>query len=388
MITDVFCNVRASEKNFTYSIPLISPRTKEGSVKREQQKSWYEWLFDALCIASIVGIYPRFIEPSILFTSRQRLFLSHLPSSLNGMKIVFFSDLHINHWSSKSFLLRVQKAIARLSPDIIIFSGDLLTYSQLPCPEKASIFFKNISSICPIFACLGNHDYQDYSTLDSSGEPVCGHPNGNPILQGLKRLIGAPRSPKQHPVSSPVALNKELLRFYTDHNVTLLDNETIHIGHGTHRINLTGLGDITAGHLSPSTAYKGYDLRLPGIVFAHSPDAYSQLAYFPGDLFLFGHTHGGQVNIPFLWERLTPLTDKSLKSGVYHRDGRTLFVTRGIGATFPFRLFAPPQIVLFEIFRGGRLPAEAYASQLFERSPVTPSFAAHRTSTPEEEPQS
>jgi predicted MPP superfamily phosphohydrolase len=361
---------------------------KEGSVKREQQqKSWYEWLFDALCIASIVGIYPRFIEPSLLFSSRQRLFLPNLPPSLNGMKIVFFSDLHINHYSSRTFLLRVQKAIAHLSPDIIIFSGDLLTYSQLPCPEMASTFFKNISSVCNVFACFGNHDYQEYSTLDSSGEAVSGYPNGNPILQGIKRLIGAPRSPKQHPVSAPVSLNKELLRFYDDHNVTLLDNETIHIGHGTQRINLTGLGDVTAGHLSPSTAYKGYDLRLPGIVFAHTPDAYSQLAYFPGDLFLFGHTHGGQVNIPLLWERITPLADTSLKSGLYHRDGRTLFVTRGIGATFPFRLFAPPQIVLFELFRGGRQRVEARASPVFERSPITPSFAAHRTSTPEEEAQ-
>ena len=156
--------------------------------------------------------------------------------------------------------------------------------------------------------------------------------------------------PRANILSPPLPMNEELLRFYSDHNVTLLDNETVHIGRDTHRFNLTGLGEITAGHLVPTTAYKGYDRRVPGIVFAHNPDAYSALSYFPGDLFLFGHTHGGQVNLPFLWERITPLNDTSLKSGLYLRDGRTIFVTRGVGATFPFRLFAPLSLCSLNCF--------------------------------------
>jgi predicted MPP superfamily phosphohydrolase len=358
---------------------------KVGSVSTATfQKSWVEWLFDTLCIASIIGIYPRFIEPRFLFTSRQRISLPALPPSLDGMKVLLLSDLHINHYSSPRFLLRLQKAIVLLSPDLILFSGDLLTYSQLPREDLAATFFDGLRPPLGLFACLGNHDYKEYSTLDSSGQAVAGYPNGHPILQGLKRLFKTSRSPRQHPLSSPLPLNKELLRFYSDHNVTVLENETVRIGHGTQRINLTGFGDITSGHFSPTTAYNGYDLRLPGIVFGHSPDIYSHLSYFPGDLFLFGHTHGGQINLPFLWERITPLNDKSLKSGLYQRDGRTVFVTRGVGTTFPFRLFAPPQIVLFELFRGGRVPSEALAPSLFEPASATPSFAAHRVVTSEE----
>ncbi len=336
---------------------------------------------------SIVGIYPRFIEPRLLFTSRHRLCFPNLPPSLDGMKVLFLSDLHINHYSSAHFLRRLRKTISRLCPDLILFSGDLLTYSRLPRPDLASEFFANLNPPFGIFACLGNHDYAEYSTLDTEGASVCGYPNGHPLLQGLKRLFGAPRSSRQHPLAAPLAFNKELLRFYADHHVTVLDNETVHIGQGTHRINLTGLGDITAGHLSPTTAFKGYDLRLPGIIFSHSPDAFSQLSYFPGDLFLFGHTHGGQVNLPFLWERITPLRDKSLKSGLYPREGRTVFVTRGVGTTFPFRLFAPPQIVLFQLMRGGMARAEAPAHSLFGTAPATPSFATHRIANHEEPSQ-
>ena len=350
----------------------------------KSQKKWIEWVFDTLCIASVVGIYPRFIEPRLLFTSRHRLFLPTLPQALNGMKVLLFSDLHINRYSSPSFLKRVQKKIAALHPDLILFSGDLLTYSQLPRTDLAASFFDSLHATFGVFACLGNHDYTEYSTLDVSGVPVSGYPNGHPLLQGLKRLFGAPRSKRQHTISSPLPLNPALLRFYSDHNVALLENETVHIGHGSQRINLTGLGDITSGHFSPTTAYHGYDSRFPGVVFGHSPDLYAHLSYFPGDLFLFGHTHGGQVNLPFLWERITPLADKSLKSGLYLKEGRTIFVTRGVGATFPFRLFAPPQIALFELYRGGRLPAEAETEHLFESAPITPSFAAHSVATPEE----
>lgn len=348
------------------------------------RKSWLEWLFDALCIVSIVGIYPRYIEPRILVTSRQRLFLPTLPSSLHGMKLLLLSDLHINTYSSPRFLITVQQTIARLHPDLILFSGDLLTYSELPCPDLAASFFDSLKPRFGVFACLGNHDYEEYSTLDSNGEPVAGFPNGNPISQGLKRLFHAQRSPKQHSLTSPLALNQSLLKFYSDHNVSLLHNETVHIGEGTNRINLTGLGDLTAADLQPSSAYKGYNLSMPGIVLAHSPDTFSRLSYFPGDLFLFGHTHGGQVNLPFLWDRITPLIDKSFKSGRYEREGRTIFVTRGVGATFPFRLFAPPQLVLFELLRGGKIRSEALAPSFLKETSPTPSFAAQRTSTSDE----
>ena len=349
-----------------------------------QNRSWFEWLFDALCVASIAGIYPRYIEPNLLFTSRHRLFLPTLPQSLSGMKILFFSDLHTNQYSSPCFFRRAAKTISKLSPDLILFSGDLLTYSKLPNTTLAASFFDSLSARFGVFACLGNHDYTEYSTLDTHGHAVGGQPNGHPILQGIKRLFGAPPSQSQHPLTTPLPFNQELLKFYSDHNVTVLNNETVHIGYGTHRINLTGLGDITSGHFSPSTAYKGYSSRVPGIVFAHSPDAYAHLSYFPGDLFLFGHTHGGQVNLPFLWKRITPLIDKSLKSGIYNRDDRTIFVTRGLGSTFPFRLFSPPQLVLFELVRGGRIREEVPAHSLLEPISATPSYATQRTMKSEE----
>jgi uncharacterized protein len=345
---------------------------------------WYERLFDALCVLSVAGLYPRFIEPNLISVSRHSISLPTLPPALEGMKVVLFSDLHINQYSSPRFLNRLQKNISRLSPDCILFAGDLLSYAALPRPDLAAQFFDSLSAPLGVFACLGNHDYTEYTTTDSSGTAVRGTANGHPIIQGLKRLFGAPRSSHQSPLTAPLPMNEELLRFYSAHNVCVLHNETVHIGTGSHRLNLTGLGDVTSGHFLPAKAYKGYDLRSPGIVFGHNPDSYTALSHFPGDLFLFGHTHGGQVNIPFIWEKITPLVDKSLKNGLYLRDGRTLFVTRGVGATFPFRLFAPPQVVLFTLHRGGRAEARVPAAALLGHLSSMPSYAAQRASSPEE----
>jgi predicted MPP superfamily phosphohydrolase len=351
------------------------------------KRSWLEWCFDGLCIASIVGMYPRYIEPRLLCVSRHRLALPLLPQPLNGMRVLFFSDLHTNHYSSPHFLARVRRTIDRLSPDLILFGGDVLTYSQLPTPDLAKSFFNGLSAPLGVFACLGNHDYAEYSTIDRDGIAVGGRPNGkNPILQGIKRVFGSSRSYWQHPLTTPLPFHDALLRLYAEHNITVLNNETVHIGHGSQCINLTGLGDITSGHLAPSKAFEGALPHVPGIVFSHNPDAYRSLSCFPGDLFLFGHTHGGQVNLPLLWQRITPIVDTSFRSGLYMRDDRTVFVTRGVGATFPFRLFAPPQLVLFELVRGNRVLAEAPTKLLLE-SAGTPSFAARQALRSDESDQ-
>jgi predicted MPP superfamily phosphohydrolase len=107
------------------------------------------------------------------------------------------------------------------------------------------------------------------------------------------------------------------------------------------------------GNCQPQEAYGDYDMRLPGIILSHNPDSYDVLEHYPGDVLLFGHTHGGQVNLPYLWKRVTPLKNKVFKSGLFHIDNRYLYVNRGLGATFPFRWFAPPEIALLELTRQG-----------------------------------
>ena len=323
-----------------------------------RDRTWLDWLWDIGCIVSIAGIWPRFIEPYLLLVSKHKVVLPLLPPALSGMRVLHFGDMHFREGMSSRFVRKVCRRIMNLSPDLILFSGDLLTYSQLETPQLAAEFFRNISAPFGIFACLGNHDYAEYSSLDSQGRAVIGA-RTHPIIQGFRRLFHIKNCCGSKILSSPLPMQRDLLQLYSDHGVTLLHNETVRIGSGTSKINLTGLGDVTSGHCEPEIAFRGWDHRLPGIVMAHSPDCYPSLRGFPGDIVLFSHTHGGQVNVPGVWQGISPMKNKTMKSGIYRRDGRTISVTRGVGSTFPFRLFSPPELVLIELVRGSTVAQEA-----------------------------
>jgi uncharacterized protein len=358
---------------------------RETSVKGVLSSSYLELAFDGLCIASILGIYPRFIEPRLLTVTRKKVCIPNLPQQLSGLRIAFISDAHLNSYFSDHFMDRIQKKLTLVKPDLILFGGDLLTYASLSDPKRVGRFLSMLKAPLGVFACLGNHDYAEYSTLDVSGKTIHEKAPLHPILQGFQRLFGISRTADESIITKELPLNPDLLALYEKYDIILLHNKTVQIGKGPYRINVTGLGDLTSGHCNPHVAFKQYDVRYPGIILAHNPDSYAKLTYFPGNLFLFGHTHGGQVNLPFLWERITPMKNTSLKSGLYQRDGRTIFVTRGLGATFPFRLFAPPQIAVIELNRYGPIPV-LESSVLFDTVASKPTLAITRV--PRDEPTS
>lgn len=346
------------------------------------KKNILDWFWDFLCLASVVGIWPRFIEPNLLFVSRHVISIPHLPPAFDGLKVLQLSDIHANKFLSPRFLNRIKKRIVSLSPDLILISGDLLTYSILLKEDLLSSFFRDLHPPLGIFACLGNHDYASYASFNKTGEPVVSEAPIHPVLQGLMRLFGK-NSVKKERGAAPLPLHKSLVEFYEKNNIQLLHNDTIHLGRRGSFLNLTGLGDIMAGHLRPHDAFKQWDIRYPGIVFAHSPDCYAHLRNYPGDFYLFGHTHGGGIFLPLCWKRITPLRDKSLRSGLHMRDGRTLFISRGLSATFPFRLFTPPQIGFFTLRLGGPKRSSIYAEEQVRESLQAVGLAASRVASHE-----
>src|SRR5436190_24086743 len=90
-----------------------------------------ELLWDIWCIVSIIGIWPRFIEPYLLQITQCTICLPSLPKSLTGLKIVQFSDLHFHGNFSNRFLRKLTRKIHETNPDILVFTGDFLCYSRL-----------------------------------------------------------------------------------------------------------------------------------------------------------------------------------------------------------------------------------------------------------------
>jgi predicted MPP superfamily phosphohydrolase len=164
----------------------------------------------------------------------------------------------------------------------------------------------------PRFACMGNHD----------------------------SILGAPML---HPIFD---------RF----DIPLLMNQHVPIERDGRRLWLCGVGDYL-------TEAPDLDLSIPErpdgpvLLMCHAPDYADTVAAHPRgqliDLMVSGHTHGGQVRIPFLGPRHLPAGGQKYVEGLFHLNRMQLYVNRGIGTVgLPFRLNCPPEITLFTLQRG------------------------------------
>lgn len=310
--------------------------------------AWNLW-----CIGSIIGIWPRFIEPRTLFTTHLNLPLSSLPKDLEGLRIVHISDLH---WGKKidiSFLKRLSTKINRLNPDILLFGGDFLCYSQLERTDELKKFLSSLKARFGCYCVLGNHDYAKYVSIDENGNYAVNCSNSSSLKKGFRKLLS--KTPdltgKMSPDINKVAFHQNLLDAIKETPFTLLHNESRLIPIKDTYLNVCGLGEYMLGKSQPSEAFQNYDRGYPGIVLSHNPDSIKLLTNFPSDVILCGHTHGGQVNLPWFRRKFLLLEDKRLVKGLKKVGEKLVYINRGIGSVMQFRWFSPPEILLLTLKR-------------------------------------
>ena len=218
------------------------------------------------------------------------------------LKIAFFSDLHGN----PKLLERIVEQIANEQPDLIIFGGDLV-YAERRFYRTRSYIesFKQLQSIAPTFAILGNHDYEK---LD------------------------------------------QVQRIYNASGVTLLRNESLEwlSPHGN-RLIIAGVGDYNEGDEKPALCLPSHsDQTTPIILLSHDPESRTELKDYTWHLMLSGHTHGGQLGIPFTGKYISFRSE--MPAGLFsYENGKQIFVTRGTGSILGMRFFCQPEVNIITI---------------------------------------
>lgn len=308
-------------------------------------------LWDAWCILSVVGIWPRFIEPNLILTTKLTVSIPGLPPALKGLKILQFSDLHINPQMSDRYLNRLKKKVAALAPDILVFTGDFICCANLTESERLKDFLKTLPTApCGSYAILGNHDYQEFVSINSEGEYDVIGGKASILHRGFKRLFSKTRLKKKITErAKAVGLHTDLVSMIQETPFQLLHNTTQTIAIKDTHLNICGLGEYMLGKLDPETAFQNYDRNYPGIILAHNPDAVPYLESYPGDIILCGHTHGGQVNIPGMVEKFTLLENMDMKKGLVRKGNKWVYINRGAGSVLQFRWFAPPELLLLTL---------------------------------------
>lgn len=307
---------------------------------------WTNLLWDAALSASIMGLWPRFIEPKWITLSKLNLSLTGASKKFNKIKIVQLSDLHFNRHLSDRFLKRLHNKIKSESPDLLVFTGDFLCCSKVDDIDRLELFLKSLHAPLGCFAVFGNHDYSGYVSINRQGDYDLIEEETSPVFKGFERLFSSIKL-TQNTTSRALALKpyEPLVKLLKKCAIQPLHNELVQLPIGDGAINICGLGEHMLGQMSPEKAFSQYDSRYPTLVLVHNPDALKKLMPYPGDLILSGHTHGGQINLPYLWKKFSLLENSKFRHGLFRENTKWLYVSRGLGGVWPFRLCAPPEIV-------------------------------------------
>lgn len=254
--------------------------------------------------------YARYAEPRWLEVVRIMLDAPRLPQALDGLTLVHFSDTHLGFHYEAEDLERLAETINGLQPDLICFTGDLVDYSLGTQGPAYAAALSHMKARLGKFAVLGNHDYFNGSA-NVAGTLEAG---------GFRTLRNASSRVKSQSAAFWVA----------------------------------GVEDMWHGKPDIKKALGGVTKDAFVLLLAHSPDFADTAVQHPVDLQLSGHSHGGQVRIPFYGHVVTPKFGKKYVIGEYRLgDGPfRLYVNRGIGVSqHPIRFLCRPELTLITLQR-------------------------------------
>ena len=283
--------------------------------KKETRKKRIRFLFKLIIflfiLTTIFYSYTTYVSTSQVGVREYRIINSKIPDDFNGLKIIQFSDLH---FGSTMFLEDVKKIVNLMierNPDIVVFTGDLLQKNyHLTSEEQEKLIqqLKSIPSSLGKYAILGDEDTEKISTIFNQSDFT--------ILRDEYDLI------------------------YKDNNSSIL---------------LVGLSSYKKGQ-DTDKAYsyfkeENHNYNIYTISLLHEPDAVEDIiGIYPTDLFLAGHSHNGDIRIPFFQYPLHKVEGAlSYHQDFYSIQNSSLYISSGLGTKSGIRLFCRPSINFFRL---------------------------------------
>ena len=223
--------------------------------------------------------------------------IPRLAASLDGLTIVHLSDLHFTGRVGKSYFRHAVRLSNELQPDLVVITGDLV--DRVRCMDWIPELLGALEARCGRYVVLGNHD----RTV------------GEELVRSAVRKSGL------------IDLGGRWMEVTVrDQRVVLAGNELPWLGPAA---------DLSGAPTGP--------LR---IALAHTPDQLPWAQANHVDLLLAGHTHGGQICLPWIGPILTPSRWGVRYSwGTFHVPPTIMNVTRGVSGVYPLRVNCPPEIV-------------------------------------------
>lgn len=247
------------------------------------------------------------LNPQVTHTE---LALPRLPPEYDGLRVVHLTDIHHSVLVGLQEVERVVEIVNRSRPDVVALTGDYVTFSPA-CIWPVARVLGRLRAPRGVFAVLGNHDF--------------------------RAGAGA------------------MTRALEAQGIRVLRNANCRLGGPGGNLWLVGVDDVRVGRDDLPAALRGVPAGDTKILLCHNPIILASAARAGVDLVVSGHTHGGQIRLPWggaAYQRgSTRLGRKSIQ-GRHSLRGTQMYVSRGIGTVWvPFRLACPPEIACLHFRR-------------------------------------
>lgn len=294
--------------------------TKAKHVKKEKfftLKRVLKFVLFLILLGSILLLYAHYIGTTGLKIKEYRIFNNNIPDSFHGTKLIHLSDIHYGRTINKEELENLVKKVNDLKPDIIVFTGDLIDKDTTLTSDMKTDIIKSLQELDPIinkYAITGNHDFQfkEYNSillesgfinLDDNYDIVYNKSYQPIMIAGLKTYLASKKSMDDR----MAAINE----YISDNK----DN--------------------------------GAKFR---ILLMHEPDLIDDVQIDNFNLVLAGHSHNGQVRLPFIGATILPPKAKKYYKEHYTINNTDLYISSGIGtSTINFRFLNKPSINLYRL---------------------------------------
>ncbi len=282
-----------------------------------------------LSLLLLTLVWGVFVEPYRLDREEHEVTIPHLPAEWEGQRVGLLADFQYGMWMANT--ATIERAVAQLideKPAAVLIAGDFVYHLQGNWREDINTVVDFVRPLpaagIPTYAVLGNHDY---------GMPT----------------------PQDEMATEQV---ETLLDTLEEAGIRVLRNEAVNLSPDADTpVYLVGIDSHIAGLDQPTVALADLPADAARIVLMHNPNSYEEIPADAAPLAMAGHTHGGQVRIPFTpeWTWMTYQRDNEVHAdgwieASYGAPGNRLYVNRGIGfSVIPARLNCPPEVTYFTL---------------------------------------
>ena len=255
-------------------------------------------------IACLAASYPFFIERYLLQINTYNIPVPNLPEEFINFKMVHLTDLHYGRLMPKKFIEQIINKANSLEGDSIVCTGDYVLKRNDGSHDVETVWslLERLKAKSGVYSILGNHDHwadfnKSLELLDDSGQNI--------------------------------------------------RHKSVAIERNGKRIWIGGAGDLWEDDTGVDKAFKEVPGKECKILLAHNPDTADIEFDTRVDLMISGHTHGGQVIIPFIGPLVLPVKNKNYSSGFIRSQNANIFISKGIGwAIVPVRFNCYPEIAV------------------------------------------